>query len=382
MPAGKKVLIVCMQEIIEERDDGGKKGSYRIYELFKKVFGEENVVLCMYTNHNPSVETPNILRIKSHKNLAARCMNIMGGHLFSGKEEERNIVRFIEKNKVDIVLLDRSLHGKLAKELKRKTKCEIWVFMHNIERNYFRNRVKHENILFFFPYLVIVKSEKETIAHADYIMGLNQRDAQIVRKLYDREVKKILPTAFYDEFDIAEKKETENQKIKKELLFIGTMFPPNYEGIKWFIKNVMSELPDVTLKIVGKNFEKKREELEKNNVEVVGTVNNLQPYYYAKNVIVMPIFYGDGIKVKTAEAMMYGKIILAADEALVGYEVDGVDGIYRCNSKEEFIRCINGIFAKGVFYSESVRNCFLDKYCLDKQIEECRIEWLSGCSEN
>ena len=99
------------------------------------------------------------------------------------------------------------------------------------------------------------------------------------------------------------------------------MFSPNYDGIKWFAENVMTELKDYHLIIVGKDFEQKKDELENVNVHVVGTVESLEKYYYSENIMVMPIFYGDGMKIKTAEAMMYGKIILASDEALEGYEV-------------------------------------------------------------
>ena len=46
----KKVLIICGQEIILEQNDGGKKCSYRNFELFQQVFGVDNVYLIMFTN--------------------------------------------------------------------------------------------------------------------------------------------------------------------------------------------------------------------------------------------------------------------------------------------------------------------------------------------
>ncbi len=372
-----KVLMVSTQEIIEERNDGGKKASYRIYELIKKVFGNDNIFLCMYTNHKSVLENPKIVRLKSHSNWMIRCFNVMTGHLFAGKKEEQKIIDLAKNNNIDIVLLDRSLHGRMIRELKSKVNCEIWVFVHNIERNYFKNKAKHENRLFYLPYLVIAKSEKETIKNADYIIGLTKRDAQISKKLYGKEFQKILPMAFYDEFNM-EKRNNKHSLKSKELLFIGTLFPANYDGIKWFVQNVMPELENISLKIVGKNFEKRKKDLECENVKVIGTVDDLSPFYYENNIMVMPILYGDGIKIKTAEAMMYGKIILASDEALVGYDIEGVEGIYRCNSKEQFVKHIRELFSKeNEFYSPSVRNCFLNKYCLDKQIEECGREWIS-----
>ena len=103
----------------------------------------------------------------------------------------------------------------------------------------------------------------------------------------------------------------------------------------------MPSLSNYRLKIVGKGFEYKKGDLERDNVEVIGTVDDLDPFYYEDNMMIMPIFYGAGQKVKTAEAMMYGKIILATDEALEGYDTDEVQDVYRCNSKEEFISAIH-----------------------------------------
>ena len=76
--------------------------------------------------------------------------------------------------------------------------------------------------------------------------------------------------------------------------------------------------------------------------------------------------------IKTAEAMMYGKTILASDEALEGYEVADVQGIYRCNTKEEYVKTIRLIEGKENYYSEMVRQLFLTKYCLDSQIIWCK----------
>ena len=134
--------------------------------------------------------------------------------------------------------------------------------------------------------------------------------------------------------------------------------------MKWFVKNVMSFLPDYKLIIVGKGFELKRKELEKSNVEVIGTVDDISDYYYRYPVVVMPITYGAGMKVKTAAAMMYGRIIIGSDEALEGYDVDDVNDIYRCNQTKEWISTIKLIFEddKHQLYSKEVRQRFLDRY--------------------
>lgn len=87
--------------------------------------------------------------------------------------------------------------------------------------------------------------------------------------------------------------------------------------------------------------------------------------------MVIPIFYGDGMKIKTAEAMMYGKIILASDEALEGYQVENIDGIYRCNTKENYINCIRKLEKENnERLKKNVRQLFLNNYSFDSMLEK------------
>lgn len=370
----KKVLIVCGQEIVKERNDGGKLCSYRNLELFQQVFGNENVWLTMFSKYEDAGDDKQIIRLSSHKNKICKALDVLTGHMFTSAANERLVLDFIKKEKIDIVVFERSMFGSLMEKIKKECSCKMWIFIHNIEQQYFKNKLIHRGPVYLLPYLCVSRSEQKSLKVADYIMTLTQRDSNLLNERYQVKADAILPMTFKDKFDASEKTQTEG---KKELLFIGTMFPPNYDGIKWFAETVMPELKEYTLKIVGKNFEQKKKELERDNVEVIGTVDDLSPYYYSNRVMVMPIFYGDGMKIKTAESIMYGKVIFASDEALEGYEADGVDGIYRCNTKEEYIDAIRTFFegtdASG--YKEAVRQLFVEKYSFYKQAERCKAKW-------
>ena len=65
---------------------------------------------------------------------------------------------------------------------------------------------------------------------------------------------------------------------------------------------------------------------------------------------------------------MYGKEIFATDEALTGYEINNVKGIYRCNSSTEFIDSIKkaSLHISALKYSENIHTLFNEKY--DTQI--------------
>ena len=109
-------------------------------------------------------------------------------------------------------------------------------------------------------------------------------------------------------------------------------------------------------------MEKMASTWERENVQVVGTVQDVSRYYSIANAVVLPIFYGDGMKVKTAEALMHGKIIFAAKEALEGYEIENQPDIVECNTIEEYINAISIRLSDNKKFSESNRKLFLDKY--------------------
>lgn len=361
----KKILFVGGQDFLSNQNDGGKKCSYRNYEMLKKTYGNDNVYVCFFKNEKKEYSEKNVEVFPSHKNVFERIFNILTGHLMCSSKTEDEIVNYVLKNEISVVLFERAMYGKLICKLAEKN-IVTQVFMENIEAQYFYNKVKYQNRLLLPVYYAVKKSEKKSFDHANDVFCLTDRDASNLKAIYQYDARAILPMTFEDCFE-QKKEDISNiyqSGSEKNLLFIGSMFLPNYEGIKWFVENVMPELNDYTLTIVGKDFETKAEELTRENVRVIGTVDELATYYLSNSVMVMPILFGDGMKIKTAEAMMYGKIIFASHEALEGYDVKNVDHIYECNSAEEYIENIRKYYPndKNKFFANDVRTCFIEKY--------------------
>lgn len=356
-----KVLMIATQEILSDLSDGGKKVSNRNYRLLCDVFGKENVFLVMCTNDRERKQD-HLLRVKAYGNAIDRIINILSGRISMSQSSEKQILNLIKERLFNIVFLDRTIQGRLACKIKKNNpNIQIWSFSHNIEHNYFRNKFKNNALISLLIGNIIGRSEKAQMNKTNHLFVLTARDRNLNKEKYGID-SIIIPTSFEDKFRF-ERIKHESNDFPKHLLFIGSMFGPNYDGIKWFIDNVMPELEEYNLTVVGKNFESKRTELQRKNVEVIGGVDNLEEYYYGQNIMVIPIFYGDGQKVKTAEAMMYGKVIMATDEALEGYEVDNVNGIFRCNTKEEFINNIKNVNeSKLDEYMRSVRETFNMNY--------------------
>lgn len=107
-------------------------------------------------------------------------------------------------------------------------------------------------------------------------------------------------------------------------------------------------------------MEKYRTEFEgySDKIHVIGTVESLKEWYVNADLIVAPIFEGGGMKVKTAEALSYGKNFIGCTESLEGYWEGIPDNlcnhkIYKCDDAKDFAGAINDI-AKTEFYINDI----------------------------
>lgn len=366
----KSILFLTTQDIFGEVPNGGIQCSERNWKLLNEYLGRNNIYTGIIWNKNSDINCPDIKyfkRIKGGLEAGFSALFLSKTYLPS---EYKKICRYVQDINPDILFLDSSLVGRVLKKINPNI-IKI-VFFHNVESEFAKHKMQKCGIQYFPFYLVSLFNEQAAVRFSDRIICLNNRDADLLKRLYKADTDLILPISFEDRFD-------ENNVLcsnnEKKLLFIGSLFPPNYYGIKWFVDEVMGELTDFTLTIVGKGFEKKEKELSRENVAVIGTVDSLDEYYYKFAAVVMPILYGDGMKVKTAEAMMFGKTIFATDEALEGYDTQEIaSGLYICNDRQSFIQKIRSAFDKNEIrpINRDVRNYFIEYHTNISQYEKMK----------
>ena len=252
--------------------------------------------------------------------------------------------------------------GKLSWILrKRFPKIKICVLFNNIEFNFILSQISCG----FRPQLLLTLcatylSELKVVKSANKVIVLNDREKNALRRIYGRLSDAVIPIVLRDEYaeyqNVGDVRGIDKVRIG---VFVGSNFYANNHAVKWFAKNVAPFTPDVYYEIVGKGFENEKF-LECENFKIVGTVDNLKDYYEKADFIIAPIFKGAGMKVKVAEAMMYGKTIIGTPEAFEGY-TDVLRWGKVCTNAREFIDTINeGTFITG--FNVNARAYFLKLY--------------------
>lgn len=354
--------------ILSHPKTGGEYINYRNYQMLISVFGEKNV---------HKIEIPFLKSITKDEGLLVEKLQI-GLNIFRGylsgltPDLEMQVCSEIDKNRYEYIFIGTAKMGRLAKKLKLNyPDLKILMFFHNVESLYFKDLVRLSG--WYKQPLVwsVEKNEKLAISYADKRIVLNKRDGQLLENIYGVKVDLELPTSFKSTFIPVNMKNKKNElKDKIECLFVGSNFFANYEGVVWFINNVLPKI-NATLSIVGKGTEAWKEKFINNSkVKIIGTVDDLSVYYMNADCMILPIFSGSGMKTKTAEGLMYGKTIFGTTEAFEGYELefDEIGGL--CNTEEEFIEKINLWYKlPRAKYNAMSRKIFEERYNIDKSIE-------------
>lgn len=363
----RKLLFISSSNF-DNLNSGAGRVSFRNYNLLKNFFEVDLVYLTKNKEKVKNSESA-LFRTKNKIHTAISEIFLYSGYLTI--DSEQKILKKIVHNKYSFIFLDTSNYGRLSEKIKKiDSKIKIITFFHNIEYDYIKEMMKTSNLILRYLHHIKLKStiynEKLAVKYSDYLITLNSRDTKRLYEVYGGKGNLELPITFEDKYS-----ENTNNSLKEKdyILFVGSLFFANYHGIKWFVENVMPHI-NKKLLIVGKDFETKKSELERENVEVIGSVDDLTPYYLNASCMVMPIFEGAGMKVKTAEALMYGKTIYGTTEAFEGYEVEynKIGGL--CNTKEEFIEKINN--DKNIVFNEYSRKVFLEKYSFESSLNRMK----------
>ena len=358
-----KLLFICSSDV-NKKSYGGSQCTNRNYLSFCELFGKANVEVINLTSG-------------LQKKLSSRIpkwLNYLRG--FSDGLSEKNLKRIIIlSKKCNYIFIDSSEYGVLSYYLrKKKINKKVICFFHNIEHNVYYQKLKNKP-LSFWRFWIAHYNEKKGFKYSDKIVVLNKRDSHELISLYGRnKIEKkiyIIPISLSDVL-LQEEGVHELTSVPPTCIFIGHNWYANIHGIKWFINNVLDNV-NIKLQIIGNDMDKLRDEFRNPKIEFLGFVPDISMNIKNADYMISPIFKGGGMKVKTCEALMYGKNIIGTKEAFEGYELDYRKVGVVCNTKEEFIETINNYCSvRREKFNKTSRNYFLQKYSFEATLANFR----------
>ena len=348
----KNVLIVT-DTAPQDKSGGGTNGNMHC----RMINSNENLnVYTVYITNQPIELTDYVMKTEDSSKIEKIEAVLHGYPPYLNKKAVTRIIETIKEKDISIVYIDNSISGQLVKRIKeRYTDITIIAFFHDIEIVKMRED-KDASFLRKMILPIFYRNERLTVEFADRTIVLNERDKKQYEKEYQKAPDAIVPISIPEILNLPfNVKHKENERL--QLLFVGVEYGPNLSGVRWFLNNVLPDITcDFVFNIVGYNMEKYRKEFEEcsDKVHVIGTVESLREWYVNADLIVAPIFEGGGMKVKTAEALSYGKHFVGCTESLEGYwegmpKVFWNKKIFKCDAPKDFAKAINRL-ANEEFY--------------------------------
>lgn len=79
---------------------------------------------------------------------------------------------------------------------------------------------------------------------------------------------------------------------------------------------------------------------EHNNITSIGCVGELAEFYHQIDVVINPVEFGTGLKIKNCEAIFFGKPLVTTSMGIDGLAVESGGSLMVCNASEEWIDCL------------------------------------------
>ncbi len=343
-----QALFICYNSI--NGKNGGSVITKRNLKALKQIFNNIDVI---YIKNNK------IFKIQIIQEFYKAICNLHGyaGGLLSFKI--KYIINMINKKRYDIIFIDSSLYGVLCKKIKYKYPyIPIIVFFHNSEYQFALERIKVDGCIYLPLLYSAYYNERLSLKYADSIIFLNKRDYNITKNKYNIKINNkyyIIPISIEDRFI---NKNNYNTNYQPYLLFVGSAFFANIEAVRWLIKNIVGKVKYKII-VVGHGMKSIFKNINIENIEIHDYVEDLSEIYAGATCVILPIHYGSGMKVKTCEALMYGKKIIGSVEAFEGYKIDESIMLV-CHTIKDYLNAINNLDNRK--YYQQARNLYLTNY--------------------
>ena len=155
----------------------------------------------------------------------------------------------------------------------------------------------------------------------------------------------------YSHFDYHQQPVTRN----KNILFLASRMEFNVSGILWFLDKawpmIVNQDPELKLIIGGTVCEKIPED-KYSNIMLLGKVDSLDNFYQRGDVVINPVFQGTGLKIKTFEALSYGKVVIVHPHSSQGIYKRDTAPLLLASQPADWVNIISDILKNRILVQE------------------------------
>jgi glycosyltransferase involved in cell wall biosynthesis len=286
-------------------------------------------------------------------------------NLFSG--ESYNVKRFysdafesklsevLKNDTFDVILLESLFMAPYIETAREFSKAKIVLRSHNVEHVIWQRLAANEKNPLKKFYLRILskrlrKYEIETLVDIDAMLPITYEDKSFFSKLGFRKPMLTVPVGI----DMSQYADQAEESSTLCLFHIGSMdWRPNYEGVTWFLQEVWplihKKFPALKLFLAGRNFPEEIIARKDPNVFCEGEVKDAQAFMQGKQIMVVPLKSGGGMRVKIVQGLALGKTIISTSVGAEGIDYTNEKNILIADTPAAFVSAVERCLADKSF---------------------------------
>lgn len=258
------------------------------------------------------------------------------------------LVTLQKRVKFDVVIVEYVFFSKALKYFSKNVLKIIDTHdIFNNRRNLYKNNGQE-----YHWYSTTLKEEIKGLQRSDFIIAIQKQEEEYFKKLVRSNVITVGHTV-----SLREPQYIQNHNYR--ILYIASHNENNIHGINYFITQVLpkvkSSIPDLQLLIAGKVCEGLDED---DAYTKLGYVSNIDKVYDAANVVINPILFGTGLKIKSVEALGQSKVLVTTPEGAKGLEIGANKAFLIAKNPDEFVQCLIEVFTDTRLSYELSKNAY------------------------
>jgi glycosyltransferase involved in cell wall biosynthesis len=351
-----KILQLC-SKIPFPPTDGGTQAMHVLTEGLIKAENDVTVMAIKTHKHNtPTEEIDADYRKKTNYQsvfIDTRVKPLQAfANLFSSKSYnisrffsasfEGELKKLLKANKFDIVHLETLYATPYLATIRKHSNAKIVLRSQNVEFMIWKRMAKAvSNPLkrWYFNLLALrLKNyELQMLNRYDAIICITQADANVFKSMGCN-----VPTlSFPFGININDYRTATNSPEVNTVFHLGAMnWMPNEEGVKWLINDVwpvvQKQNTNLKLHLAGRHMPAWLKNLNATNIIIDGEVADAHGYIHSKNLMIVPLLSGGGMRIKIIEGMAMGKTIIATTIAAEGIEYTNNHDILIADTPQQF----------------------------------------------
>ena len=258
----------------------------------------------------------------------------------------QKLKELLQQNKYDVVQLEGLFLAAYIPTIRENSNALISLRAHNVEFLIWERMAATTESPLKKWYLTLLakrlkREEIGVLKQVDCIVPISTVDEATYRQL-GATVPMLICTGGVDEnLLLLEKKDWE----QNSLFHLAAMnWQPNIQAVDWLMEKVWHlvnhKFQELKVYLAGKDMPARFFEMQSRVIHVSGRVDDAYDFMLSKNIMLVPLLSGSGMRIKIIEGLALGKVIISTSIGAEGIECTHKKNILIANTAEEFASAI------------------------------------------